>query len=372
MKIAFFLPNATFDRPGSPEVGGIETFAFAVGEALQQLGHKVSLYGGRPKEGRTHRPTTLDLRLFDYIETRNIPDLGTRFQRLVQRLHFGMKCRKDFLAGQFDVVMVAKPFDWPVIAGWKRRQPRLKAVMSFQGTDFFWGDKFFYKAVDGAFAVSRTVADLAFQRVGRRPEVIPNPVDTSFFTPIPKELEKGSDHPFHVVSCGRLVGWKGFEVLVGALLRLKKEGIAIRCTIAGDGPEKARLAAMISEQGAGDAVCLAGVMDREQLRALYAGADVFVAPSVGLEAFSIAALEGASCGLPLILSDQVGLGEFLGESDCVTYPCRDEGALADKIRQRMKFPRPTPEDRRARHAQIEAGFSATASARKILELIGKL
>ena len=65
MKIGIFLPNATFDLPGMPEVGGIEVFALTVGEAWQRAGHEVILYGGHPKNGRQHRPTPLTLRLFD-------------------------------------------------------------------------------------------------------------------------------------------------------------------------------------------------------------------------------------------------------------------------------------------------------------------
>ncbi len=73
MKIAIFLPNATFDLPGSPEVGGIETFSFTVGEALQRLGHEVVLFGGEPKPGHTHRPTTLTLELHPYWERDRSP-----------------------------------------------------------------------------------------------------------------------------------------------------------------------------------------------------------------------------------------------------------------------------------------------------------
>jgi len=86
MKIGIFLPNATFDMPGSPEVGGIETFSFTVGEALQRLGHEVVLFGGKPKPGRNHRATTMTLELHPYWETKSIPDIGTRFQPLHQPL----------------------------------------------------------------------------------------------------------------------------------------------------------------------------------------------------------------------------------------------------------------------------------------------
>ena len=114
MKIGIFLPNATFDLPGSPEVGGIETFSFTVGEALQRLGHEVVLFGGQPKPGRAHRATTLTLELRPYWETKSIPDLGTRFQRLVQRLHFAWSSRHAWAQQHCDVLLLAKPFDWPV------------------------------------------------------------------------------------------------------------------------------------------------------------------------------------------------------------------------------------------------------------------
>src|SRR6202021_3726721 len=94
VEIGIFLPNATFDLPGSPEVGGIETFSFTVGEALQKLGHDVVLFGGAPKPGRKHRDTTLTLELHFYWETKSIPDVGTRFQRLIQRLHFAWSMRQ--------------------------------------------------------------------------------------------------------------------------------------------------------------------------------------------------------------------------------------------------------------------------------------
>ena len=197
MKIGFFLPNATFDLPGSPEVGGIETFAFAVGEALQRLGHDVVLFGGKPKFGRTHRPTTLRLELFDYIETKSIPDIGTRFQRLVQRLHFGRKTYGALLAENLDVVLTFKPFDWPVAKWWKRRQPGLKVIMSFGGTDWFLGDRLFYGAVDHAFAVSPTVIDLAVGHLGcRPPALIPNPADLTVFAPDPASPPPAAEGPF--------------------------------------------------------------------------------------------------------------------------------------------------------------------------------
>jgi glycosyltransferase involved in cell wall biosynthesis len=367
MKIGIFLPNATFDLPGSPEVGGIETFAFTVGEALQRLGHQVVLFGGAPKPGRTHRATTMELELHPYIETRAIPDLGTRFQRLVQRLHFAWSIRQAWRRQRCDVVLLAKPFDWPVAWRWKKSRPDLRVIMGFHGTDFFAGDRMFYGAVDAAFAVSPAVADLAEQRVGHRPAVIPNPIDIDYFSPGPALAVK-PDAPWRLVSSGRLVGWKGFGNLIEAIARLRKErGVTATLDLAGEGPERTRLEAKIAELGLSGQVKLHGLLDAPALRDLLRASDAYVLPSIGLEAFSISALEAACTGLPLVLSDQVGLASFLEPEDFISYPAKDVSALVARLAEANAC-RGTG-DRAARHARIDAKFSGERVAQEILRLI---
>lgn len=369
MRIGIFLPNATFDLPGAPEVGGIETFAFTVGEALQKQGHQVILFGGRPKEGRRHRATTLTVELEPYIETRSIPDIGTRFQRLVQRLHFGWSIRHSWQRHQVDLVLLAKPFDWPVAWWWKRKRPGLRVVMGFHGTDFFAGDRRFYGAVDAAFAVSPRIADLAEQRVGRRPVLIPNPVDVDYFSP-GDGATAGMGEPWRLVSSGRLIGLKGFGNLVEAVARLKNEhGIAATLALAGEGPERAVLAEQIARLRLEGTVQLCGLLGPAALRDLLRRSALYVLPSVGMEAFSISALEGACVGLPLLLSDQVGLKDFLDERDVLTYSARSVDALTDALR-RLHERRGHAEwaDRAARHARIRGQFSSARVASSILEL----
>lgn len=370
MKIGIFLPNATFDLPGSPEVGGIETFSFTVGEALQRMGYDVVLFGGEPKAGRTHRATTLTLELHSYWETKSIPDIGTRFQRLVQRLHFAWSSRHAWSRQRCDLVLLGKPFDWPVAWWWKKSRPELKVIMGFHGTDFFAGDRCFYGAVDTAFAVSKPVADLAEKRVGQRPVLIPNPVDVDFFSPgnVPAQPKTGD---WHLVSSGRLIGLKGFSNLIEAVARLRdKHQIRVRLSLAGDGPERENLAAQIAKLNLGSQVTLSGLLDGTAVRDLLRTGDLYVLPSIGMEAFSISALEGGCVGLPLLLSDQVGLAGFLTEADVVTYPARDTNALVatlKKLHDRRNDPVWT--DRIARNARLREQFSAERVAQRILDLI---
>lgn len=350
--------------PGTAEVGGIETFTFTVGEAMQRLGHEVVLYGGRPKPGRSHRETCLRLKLHDYLETKDILDIGTRFQRLVQRLHFGWVSKHDWMNEHLDAVILAKTFDWPLAWYWKKKQPSLRTVMGFHGTEFFAGDRLFWGAIDRCFAVSQPVANEAFKRISVRPEVISNPVDTEFYDPdIMTGYEGGTT--LHIRASGRLVGWKGFGKLIEALALLKKRGRSFECRIAGDGPAAELLQQTIRLQGLENNVIMEGLLCRTALRDFLASGDVYVAPSIGLDAFSIAALEAASMGLTLILSDKIGLSGFLNSDDFVSYPHQAAEQLAECLNAVSL--KPSTDVRKARHQRIRESFSPESCAIKILQ-----
>jgi len=368
MKIGIFLPNATFDMPGSPEVGGIETFSFTVGEALQRLGHDVVLFGGEPKPGRSHRATTMTLELHPYLETKSIPDIGTRFQRLIQRLHFAWSIRHAWKRHHCDLVLLAKPFDWPVAWFWKKSRPELKTIMGFQGTDFFAGDRSFYGAVDAAFAVSSRVADLAEARTGRRPAFIPNPVDLTKFHPGATALSS-IDRPWNLVSSGRFVGWKGFSNLIEALGRIQDQ-MDVRLSIAGEGPEQANLEAQIQRLGLSERVRLCGRLDAVALGELMRSGDLYVVPSIGLDACPVSALEAACTGLPLLLSSQVGLNDFLDQRDIVTYAATSVDDLEKNLLE-LYARRNESEwnNHAARHARLRERFSGESVAQQILDLI---
>lgn len=279
--------------------------------------------------------------------------------------------RKPWLREHFDWALLFKPFDWPVAWYWKCRQPKLKVVMSFHGTDWFLGDRAFYGAVDAAFAVSPAVAALAQARIGRRPPVIPNPIDTAFFTPGEiEEPARTNAAALRIVASGRLVGWKGFRVLIAAMAELHTRGIRATCELAGDGPERAALEAQARVAGLGDVFTLLGRLDREALRDRLRAADVYVAPSVGMEAFSIAAGEAFSVGLPLVLSDQVGLRDFLSAEDLSVTAAGDAVALAAELAQWQQEKRTgLRADRRSRHERAKALFAPASVAAQILELV---
>jgi glycosyltransferase involved in cell wall biosynthesis len=331
MKIGLFLPNATFDLPGTSEVGGIEVYALELGEQLQQRGHQVTLFGGRPKAGRRHRAIPFPHQLFDYIETKDIPKWGTRFRKLVQRLHFGSVSMEALEAARLDVLFIFKPYDFVNAWRWKSRGQKFKVMMNYQGTDFFPTDRFWHRWIDREYAVSPENARLAEARYGGSVPVIPNGVDTSLFCPDAAQLPA----PLRLLTAGRLVGWKGLRVLAEAIAEVP--GIAWR--VAGHGPEIAWLKSHAAERNYASRVTWHGVLPGAELARLMQSCHFFAQPSVGFDACPTAVLQAMSSGMVVAMSDKVGLREsFTPDRDFLLIP----GAKAAWIAalERMKILQP--------------------------------
>ena len=103
--------------------------------------------------------------------------------------------------------------------------------------------------------------------------------------------------PVHVVSAMRLVSRKRplatLGVLRGARAILDR-AVPLRATIVGEGPQRRLMERYLRTRGM-DWVELPGRVDREDLRRLHHGADVYLT-TARLEAFGIAALEARAAG----------------------------------------------------------------------------
>ncbi len=99
---------------------------------------------------------------------------------------------------------------------------------------------------------------------------------------------------------GRLIKEKQADLLVRAVDRLRASLPDIRCTIVGDGPEKAALAELVDRLRLADHVTLRGfVDDHHDIFALMKSARILVMPS-SREGFGITAIEANACGTPVI------------------------------------------------------------------------
>jgi glycosyltransferase involved in cell wall biosynthesis len=99
----------------------------------------------------------------------------------------------------------------------------------------------------------------------------------------------------YALAVSALAPYKRIEIAIAACAHA---GIELR--IAGDGPERQRLARL-----AGDGARLLGRVGDEELRDLYRGARMLVQP--GVEDFGIAAVESLACGTPVVAAARGGV-----------------------------------------------------------------
>jgi glycosyltransferase involved in cell wall biosynthesis len=137
------------------------------------------------------------------------------------------------------------------------------------------------------------------QEFAEKCHVVPFGVDVSRYDwPVPRPDDDDAEHDRGrlVLACGRLVPYKGFDVLVRAAV-----GHRFEVWIIGEGPERARLERMIHSFGVADRVRLLGSAPQAKLASFMCTADVFVLPSVtNAETFGIAQLEAMAAGRPII------------------------------------------------------------------------
>ncbi len=123
-----------------------------------------------------------------------------------------------------------------------------------------------------------------------------------------------------VMSVGRMVPEKGFQVLTDAALRVLQNYNNVRFIVAGKGGMLDSLRAKAERLGISNKVTFWGYMSDEDLNKLFIVSDVAVFPSL-YEPFGITAIEGMAAGTPIVVSDAGGLGEIVdhGYTGIKTY-----------------------------------------------------
>lgn len=101
-----------------------------------------------------------------------------------------------------------------------------------------------------------------------------------------------------LLAVGRLHKVKDHAFLIRACAQLKEHGVHFECSIAGDGPERRKLQALIRKFRLDESVALLGHISRDQMDSLYDRADLIV-------------LTSRSEGIPLVLMEAMARGKIV-------------------------------------------------------------
>jgi glycosyltransferase involved in cell wall biosynthesis len=156
--------------------------------------------------------------------------------------------------------------------------------------------------------------------------------------PLPGRLPgQASDDDFVIGYVGQLIPRKGVDVLLRAFAELRRRRPQARLRITGDGPERRRLQALVSELGLGDAVRISVGMRLmpgdvpawfQELERAWA----LVAPSVHREPFGLVAAEALVHGVPVIATDGGGFAETVEPGiSGLLVPRGDQASLKDAL-----------------------------------------
>ena len=160
-----------------------------------------------------------------------------------------------------------------------------------------------------------------------------NGIDLGHFRP-KSRVERD---PTLILSVGRLVEKKGFDVLIDACAILHRRGLDFRCEIIGKGELHDPLARQITAHGLAEKVILVGPRPQDEVRAAYQRAALFALPCrIGSDGnrdgLPTVLLEALACGLPVVTTPVTGNPEIVDDGlNGRLVPENDPLALADAL-----------------------------------------
>lgn len=142
-----------------------------------------------------------------------------------------------------------------------------------------------------------------------------------------------ADGSWRFVQACRLIAKKGIGTAIQAFSKFHAKHPRARFRIAGEGPQKAKIEALIEELGLGHAIELSGFLSQQELADLYAKSHIFVHPSEmppdqNQEGVPNSMLEAMATGLPVLATTHGGIPEAVThERTGLLVPERDVEAL---------------------------------------------
>jgi glycosyltransferase involved in cell wall biosynthesis len=238
-------------------------------------------------------------------------------------------------AGQCDVfhVMANSGWSWHLFAApaiWIAHARGVPVVVNYRGGE---APEFLARSAGlvrwsmkraAKLAVPSAFLERVFARHGMVAEVVPNIVDLTRFHPREGSVARAA----HVMVARNLEPIYDNATALRAFAEIRRRFPQARLTLAGSGPEDARLRALAGEIGLAAEVEFTGKLDRDAMAQLYRRADVMLNASL-VDNMPNALLEAMASGVPVVSTNVGGIPFMVrdGETALLVRP-GDPAALA--------------------------------------------
>ncbi len=160
-----------------------------------------------------------------------------------------------------------------------------------------------------------------------------NGIDQTFLT---HQAKTRTSERVNLLFVGRLVPYKCADILIDAIAQLEDSiKNKIHLTIVGDGSERATLEASIQQLNLQEFVTLTGWVKQEQTLEFYQKSDIFCFPSIR-EFGGAVVLEAMACGLPCIVVNNGGIGEYVTEVTGFKIEPISRDYIRDELTQKIQ------------------------------------
>jgi phosphatidyl-myo-inositol alpha-mannosyltransferase len=292
-----------------PTLGGIQEHVRHLRNLLDHRGVEVTILTGRPNVVGAPGPEDAERNVVRVGRARIFRSGGTFTQATVGPLsayNFYRALRRE----QFDLLNIHGPCD-PGLAFCALsmfRGPKVLTLHNASFRDAPWRHRiapyyrWIFRRAAAVIAVSEATSQTWRRYADFQPTIIPNGVDAAYWraSPSARYLRPGTRN---IVYLGRLETRNGPEVAIETFNRIGHLFPEVRLQMAGDGPMRAELEALVAP-GLRDRVEFLGAVF-DQRPELLASASVFLLPARAV-GFSIMVLEAFAAGLPVVALPGLG------------------------------------------------------------------
>jgi glycosyltransferase involved in cell wall biosynthesis len=377
------LPCAAGDRPlriallgyrSAPFSGGQGVYLRYLSEALQGLGHGVTVISGPPYPNLVPGVKLVKLPSLD-LYSRDLWSVSR--EDLVNRLGcvewvskltggfaepwtFGERVRNWVLAnaGQFDVVhdnqtlapgvldlqragvpvvtTIHHPITRDLRVALREEQVWWRRLLIRRWHSFLGMQKQVAQQLDHIVTVSSASAIDIATDFGVPPSaisIVPNGVDTTLFRPLPAVTRRANQL---IATASADAPLKGLPVLLRAFHRLCESRSDLRLVLIARPRPGGETETLINALGLAERIEFVSDASHEDINCLYAESAVAVVPSL-YEGFGLPAVEAMAAGIPLVSSDGGALSEVVSDGG-LRVPAGDSEALASALHDVLSQP----------------------------------